>query len=77
MTQYGAGGQHLGLQPGETARNVGSRHGKPVVLRIDIAGALAQELPFFLADNGVWLTTHVPSTLLSIISDEETPGDAQ
>jgi putative RNA 2'-phosphotransferase len=53
-----------------TARNVGSRHGKPVVLRIDVAAAIAQGLPFFRADNGVWLTTNVPAALLAVVADD-------
>ncbi len=52
-----------------TARAVGARHGKPVVLRIDVAGALALGLPFFRADNGVWLTTRVPASLLAVTSE--------
>jgi putative RNA 2'-phosphotransferase len=50
-----------------TALDVGRRHGKPVVLRVDVAGALLRGLPFFRADNGVWLTTQVPATLLSVV----------
>ena len=52
-----------------TALTVGRRHGKPVVLRVDVAGALAQGLPFFRADNGVWLTTQMPAALLSVVED--------
>ena len=43
-----------------TAVNVGSRHGKPVVLTIDTVAMLAAGHQFYLADNGVWLTETVP-----------------
>lgn len=44
-----------------TARNVGGRHGKPVVLVV-CAGALHRQTgaEFFLTANGVWLTDQVP-----------------
>ena len=41
----------------ETAIQVGSRHGKPVVYKV-LAGKMAQE--FYLSVNGVWLTDKVP-----------------
>lgn len=44
----------------ETARVVGARHGRPVVLRVDAAAMHAAGLAFFVSDNGVWLTEHVP-----------------
>lgn len=54
---------HLSLDP-QTATRVGQRHGKPVVLRIN-TGQMANDGHVFLkADNGVWLTAHVPSTYL-------------
>lgn len=43
-----------------TARTVGSRHGKPVVLTIDAAAMAAQGHPFYQSANGVWLTDFVP-----------------
>ena len=50
---------HLSLDAA-TAREVGSRHGRPAVLEVR-AGAMAREgLDFFLAENDVWLTEHVP-----------------
>jgi putative RNA 2'-phosphotransferase len=51
---------HLSIDE-ENARIVGSRHGRPVVLRI-YAGELHRDgHPFFQAENGVWLTPFVPS----------------
>jgi putative RNA 2'-phosphotransferase len=53
--------QHVHLSPDEqTAVAVGRRRGEPVVLRIDAAGMHAAGHEFFRADNGVWLTGHVP-----------------
>ena len=65
-----------GLRPGsrnhvhlsateDTAVNVGSRHGKPVVLSIDTAAMLAQGHVFYLAANGVWLADAVPATFIT------------
>ena len=54
---------HLSLDE-ETAGKVGQRHGKPVVLRVDAAGMHANGLPFWRAENGVWLTDHVPPQFL-------------
>lgn len=46
-------------QSEETALNVGKRHGKPVVLRIN-AGQMNQDgIKFYLSNNGVWLTEYV------------------
>lgn len=54
---------HLSLDE-ETAVKVGQRHGKPFVLRVDAAGMHANGLPFWRAENGVWLTDHVPPQFL-------------
>lgn len=50
----------------DTARNVGQRHGKPVVLCIDTQGMRREGHTFFQADNGVWLTDHVPAEFLGL-----------
>ena len=50
-----------------TATNVGSRHGKPVVFKVD-AGKMSDDgIAFFLSANGVWLTKHVPVEYLTEI----------
>ncbi len=54
---------HLSLNE-ETATKVGSRHGKPVVLRIATGRMHADGFAFWQADNGVWLTDHVPPAYL-------------
>ncbi len=54
--------QHLHLsRDRETAMKVGSRRGIPVILNIN-TGAMHQDgFLFYLSDNGVWLTDHVPA----------------
>ncbi|AHJ98594.1 RNA 2'-phosphotransferase [Hymenobacter swuensis] len=52
-----------------TARQVGSRHGAPVVLRIDAARMHAEGHAFYRADNGVWLTEEVPARYLQLPDD--------
>ena len=52
---------HVHLSPDEeTARKVGARRGKPVILRIDAARMAGEGHVFYLSGNGVWLTDHVP-----------------
>jgi putative RNA 2'-phosphotransferase len=43
-----------------TAVKVGERRGKPVILKIKAAEMFSNGFNFFLSDNGVWLTDHVP-----------------
>jgi putative RNA 2'-phosphotransferase len=53
--------QHLHLsEQRETAIEVGRRYGKPVVLRIASERMHTDGYMFFVSDNGVWLTEHVP-----------------
>lgn len=48
----------------ETAVKVGSRHGKPVIYRVE-AGLMAKEgYVFYRSVNGVWLTKEVPVRIL-------------
>jgi len=65
-----------GLRPGErhyvhlsqdeqTATAGGQRYGKPIVLKIEALRMRQQGFKFFLADNGVWLTSQVPPEFLS------------
>ena len=54
---------HLSSDP-ETARKVGSRHGKPVIYMVDCAAMSADGYPFFLSANQVWLTKTVPAKYL-------------
>ena len=49
----------------ETARRVGARRGKPVILVVDAGGMHRDGFPFFLSANGVWLTDAVPPGYLA------------
>lgn len=50
----------------ETALKVGQRHGKPVIFEIQAEQMYNSGFEFFLSDNGVWLTDHVPVRYLKI-----------
>ncbi|HAA10479.1 MAG TPA: RNA 2'-phosphotransferase [Cytophagales bacterium] len=43
-----------------TAKSVGQRHGKPVILTVKALEMHQAGFEFFISDNGVWLTDHVP-----------------
>jgi putative RNA 2'-phosphotransferase len=61
--------RHVHLSPDEeTAKKVGQRHGRPVVLKVDTAVMHREGHLFWMADNGVWLTDHVPPRYLSAAS---------
>lgn len=47
-----------------TAKKVGERHGKPIVLKVESLQMYQQGFKFYLADNGVWLTNAVPHTFI-------------
>ncbi|WP_339469664.1 RNA 2'-phosphotransferase [Pseudomonas sp. EL_65y_Pfl1_R83] len=51
----------------ETAREVGQRYGKVVILKVDTSTMLAEGFKFFQAENGVWLTEQVPAQFLEAI----------
>ena len=54
---------HLSLDQ-ETARNVGRRHGNPVILRVETGRMHEDGFRFYLSENGVWLTGEVPTDYL-------------
>ena len=57
---------HVHLSPDEaTARAVGGRRGKPVILRIDTRAMQEAGHVFFVTPNGVWLTDTVPSSFIA------------
>ena len=60
------GRQHVHLSADvETARTVGARHGRPVVLQV-ASGVLHQQgQAFYLSENGVWLTGPVAPEAIS------------
>lgn len=47
----------------ETARRVGARRGRAVILEID-AARLQESRVFYVTGNGVWLTEAVPPSFL-------------
>lgn len=58
---------HLSLDE-TTARRVGQRHGKPSILLVDARAMHGEGMRFYLADNGVWLTDHVPPRFLQLLA---------
>jgi len=64
------GRHHVHLSPdAATARRVGARHGRPVVLEV-AAGELAAAGHVFLrSDNGIWLTDAVPPAALRVLPE--------
>lgn len=48
----------------QTAVNVGSRHGKPVVFTVRSGQMYKDGFKFYLSENGVWLTKNVPPEYL-------------
>jgi len=51
----------------ETAVNVGQRHGKPVVLKVESGAMDSDGHVFYRSENGVWLTKLVPAKYLQVI----------
>lgn len=69
--------QHVHLSRDKaTAIKVGSRHGAPIVLLVDAAAMARNGYQFFLSDNGVWLTDHVPPRYLRVLAPAEWVDDA-
>ena len=52
----------------DTARQVGGRRGKPVVLQVDSLGLHQAGRVFRVSENGVWLVDEVPPAYLSLSS---------
>ncbi|HLP19405.1 MAG TPA: RNA 2'-phosphotransferase [Chitinophagales bacterium] len=52
----------------DTAVNVGSRHGKPVVLKVDAKQMSEDGIAFYLSENGVWLVSRVDAKFLTFLS---------
>jgi putative RNA 2'-phosphotransferase len=55
----------------ETARKVGARRGKPIILTVDSARMHREGHAFFVSANGVWLTDTVPPAYLSRATQSE------
>ncbi len=56
----------------ETARQVGTRHGKAVVLIIEAEKMWQEGSLFLLSNNGVWLTEVVPARFIKAMPDTDT-----
>ena len=50
----------------ETAINVGSRHGEPIILKIDTEKMINDGFRFLISENGVWLTKYISPIYFSI-----------
>lgn len=62
--------QHVHLSATiETAKNVGKRRGKPVILSVNSCAMNRDGYNFFLSQNGVWLTDSVPWKYVTILKD--------
>jgi putative RNA 2'-phosphotransferase len=56
---------HVHLSPDvETARKVGARRGRPVILEVAAGRMHRDSHPFFRSENGVWLVAAVPPVYL-------------
>jgi putative RNA 2'-phosphotransferase len=59
---------HVHLSPDEeTARRVGARRGRPVILTVDAAAMHAAGVVFYESGNGVWLVEAVPPQYLQAL----------
>jgi len=62
--------QHVHLSVNlEVAKQVGGRHGKPVILIIHALKMFQSGFHFYLSENGVWLTEHVPIHFFNEIAE--------
>lgn len=59
------GRQHVHLSVLKSvAKEVGERHGTPVIFRVDTEKMIEDGIVFYLSDNGVWLTDFVDKKYL-------------
>lgn len=62
--------QHVHLSSDiQTAKEVGIRHGKPVILQIASSSMEKAGYLFYLSDNGVWLVKSVPTEFIELIKE--------
>lgn len=60
---------HVHLSPNATtAEQVGARRGQAIILEINAGGMALNGHAFYLSENGVWLTEHVPAKYLTRLS---------
>jgi putative RNA 2'-phosphotransferase len=60
----------------QTARKVGSRHGRPVIYQIDCRQMIKEGYLFYLSANKVWLTKAVPVLYMKKYAGDM-PGEGQ
>lgn len=66
--------QHVHLSPDlDTARKVGTRHGKPVILAVAAGAMFDSGHVFYCSENGVWLTDSVPWEHMQVVDDFVAP----
>ncbi|MEM8640277.1 MAG: RNA 2'-phosphotransferase [Cyanobacteria bacterium P01_G01_bin.54] len=53
----------------ETARKVGSRHGRPVIFAVDTAAMVQAGVVFYRSQNGVWLVDQVLPQYLTVLEE--------
>lgn len=51
----------------ETARNVGIRYGKPVIIKVDTKAMIDEGFYFYVSANNVWLIEEVPARFLTLL----------
>lgn len=54
----------------DVAKQVGTRHGSPVVLSIDIEAMISAGYKFYKAPNGIWLTGDILPKFLKVVCYE-------
>lgn len=54
----------------DVAKQVGTRHGSPVVLSIDIEAMISAGYKFYKAQNGIWLTGDILPKFLKVVCYE-------
>lgn len=54
----------------DMAKQIGTRHGSPVVLSIDIEAMIRTGYKFYKAQNSIWLTGDIPPKFLKVICYE-------
>ena len=52
-----------------TATKVGQRHGKVIIFKVDTQQMHQDGFKFYQAENGVWLTEHVPAQYLTVLEN--------
>tara|TARA_R110002050_G_scaffold34397_8_gene86866 strand:+ start:31259 stop:31936 length:678 start_codon:yes stop_codon:yes gene_type:complete len=61
---------HLSSDIG-TAKNVGSRRGKPIILEVNTTKMIEDGCKFYKSKNGVWLTDYVDSKYIEVLDYEK------